>query len=193
MAGRATRCGILYGVGGPKLDAMAGGRNGAARRSSGPCRSPQFLSLHSLPHGALMNFGIEDVWADGVVTWFFGLAPLLYLALAWRSARRGSLRGVWGTAGAMLAVVALVVMVTGFVAVTHFRWGSTLVFTLLVLGSGFAACAAVLHFAIRARGSAGGAGSLVVAALLGYLAMPLALVLALMVLAFYIGATHGAG
>lgn len=140
-----------------------------------------------------MNFGIEDVWADGAVNWFVGLAPLIYLALAWRSARRGSLRGVWGTAGALLAAVALVVMVSGFVAVAHFQWGSTLAFTVAILGPAFAACAAVLHFVIRARGSAGGAGSLVAAAVLGYLAMPLGVLLALMVLAFVIGATHGAG
>lgn len=131
-----------------------------------------------------MNFSIAEVWTRGplalVLASLILLAPLLYLALAWRPARQGSRRGIWWMACAYLAAVTVLVVAGGLSFPGPSEATSAVAFPLLVLGPVVLASAAVLHFAVRSNGTRPGAGSVIVAALVGYLAMPLRVILAVM-------------
>lgn len=131
-----------------------------------------------------MNFSIAEVWTRGPLAVLLAglilLAPLLYLALAWRPARHGSRRGIWRMAGAYLAAVTLLVVVAGLSSPGAFQATIAVATPLLVLGPALLTCAAVLHVGVRADGARPGAGSAVVAALVGYLAMPVGVILAVM-------------
>lgn len=128
-----------------------------------------------------MNFSVAQVWTSGPLALLFGLvvglAPLLFLALAWRPARRGSSRGVWWAAGASLVAFALPSAGAGLALPGPFDLRTVLAFPLL-LAPVVLACAAVLHVAIRKQGGRFGIGVLVAATVVGYLALPIGVVLA---------------
>lgn len=129
-----------------------------------------------------MNFSVGDFQLGGPLGWVLGamavLAPLIYLAMAWRPARRGSRSGIWWMAATYLAAFIVLGVGSSLAAPDPFQPVPTLVFAVLLLGPSLLACAAVLHVAVGRGGGPPGAVAVGLAALVGYLAFPAGVILA---------------